>query len=145
MAANRDISQSPENEKLVHEIYNEYQKNNQIAHDEARASIANEFEISEEQAEVHPEMEDRFEQLRANANSNPGVTSINPNTGEPGPAIAPPRPIPPAAPQPAYQAPSQPYLNDVGTLENIIRANGFKVIQSASDYNQGIITLVISR
>lgn len=145
MAANRDISQSPENEKLVHEIYEQYQANNQIAHDEARASIANEFGISESEAEVHPEMEDRFEQLRANANSNPGISSVDPNTGVPGAAVAPPRPISPPSPQPAYQAPPQPYLNDVGAVENLIRANGFKVIQSASDYNQGIITLVISR
>ena len=147
MAANRDINQSPENEKLVQEIYEQYQANNQISHDKARASIANEFGISEEQAEVHPAMEDRFEQLRANANANPGVSSVNPNTGVPGAAVVPPRPIAqpiPAPPQPAY-APPQAYPNDAGTLENIIRANGFNILQSASDYNQGIITLVISR
>ena len=142
---NRDVTQSPENEKMVHEIYEEYQQNNQRVHDEARASIVREFGISEEEAEVHPAMEDRFEQLRANANANPGITSIDPNTGVPGVAVAPPRPIAPQPPQPAYHAPPQPYLNDVGTLDTIIRANGFNVLQSASDYSQGIITLVISR
>lgn len=144
---NRDVMQSPENEKMVHEIYDNYKKNNQKAHDEARASIVNEFGVSEEDAEAHPEMEDRFEQLRQNMSANSGVTSIDPNTGEPGSVIMPPRPIAapvPAPPQPAYAAP-QAYPNDVGTLENIIRASGFNVLQSASDYSQGIITLVISR
>jgi hypothetical protein len=145
---NRDVTQSAENEKMVHEIYEEYQQNNQRVHDEARASIVSEFGVSEEEAEVHPAMEDRFEQLRANANANPGITSIDPTTGVPGASVAPPRPIAqpvPAPPQPAYHAPVQTYSNDVGTLENIIRANGFNVLQSASDYSQGIITLVISR
>ena len=144
---NRDVMQSPENEKMVHEIYDNYKKNTQKAHDEARASIAKDFGIDEAEAEGHPEMEDRFQQVRQNMSPNSGVTSIDPNTGEPGTIIPPPRPIAPpvaAPPQPAY-APPQAYPNDVGTLENVIRASGFNVLQSASDYSQGIITLVISR
>ena len=143
--ANRDVTQSPENEKMVHEIYEEYQQKNQRMHDEARDSIVSEFGVSEKEAEVHPAMEDRFDQLRANANANPGITSIDPNTGVPGTSVPPPRPIASPPPQPAYHAPPPPYSNDGGTLENIIRANGFNVLQSASDYSQGIITLVISR
>ena len=155
MTQTRDVAQSPENEKLVHEIYRKHQENNQKAHNEARASIAAEFNLSEEEAEGHPEMEPRFDQLRANMSLNSGVTSVDPNTGEPGvrvartpapvPAAAPatvPTPAPAAAPNtfPTYTSPV-----DLATLENLIRSNGFTVLQSASDYSQGIITLVITR
>jgi hypothetical protein len=151
MTQTREVTQSPENEKLVHEIYRKHQENNQKAHDEARASIAAEFNLSEEEAEGHPEMEPRFEQLRANMTLNSGVTSVDPNTGEPGVRVAPvARPAPAPAPVPAATpaAASPPIYTsaaDIVTLENLIRSNGFTVLQSASDYSQGIITLVITR
>tara|TARA_R100000656_G_scaffold113306_2_gene85615 strand:- start:814 stop:1251 length:438 start_codon:yes stop_codon:yes gene_type:complete len=142
----REFMMQPEDEKLVHEIYEQYQKNNQTLHDQARTDIATKHQITEEEAEAHPEMEDRFEQLRANmAMQNSGVTSINPDTGEEG------KPVPKATPQyvPPVQTydppPSPPSTSDVFALENLVRNHGFKVLQSATDHAEGIITLVITR
>jgi hypothetical protein len=151
MSEMRNVVQSPEDEKLVRQIYQQHQELNQKAHDQARASIASEFNISEEEAEGHPDMEHKFEQLREKMTQNNGVISLDPNTGEPGTRIPAPTPMPVPAATPGYIAPTpvavQPPIptSDVVALENIVRANGYQVVQSASDYSQGIITLVISR
>jgi hypothetical protein len=151
MSEMRNVVQSPEDEKLVREIYQRHQENNQRAHDQARASIAAEFNISEEEAEGHPDMEQRFEQIREQMAHSNGVVSLDPNTGEPGAKIPISMPTPAPAAVPGYAAPAPVSVpppiptSDVVALENIVRANGYQVVQSASDYTQGIITLVISR
>ena len=143
----RDIVVPAQDEKLVHQLYEEYQQKNQSWHDQARAEIARDYNISEEEAEVHPEMEDRFNNIRnAVAENNGGLTSVDPTTGESGRRVAPPPAVAPVpAPVPPVQY--QEYITsaDVAVLENIVKTNGYKVVQSASDYTQGIITLVITR
>ena len=58
-----EVSITPEDQRKVSEIYNEYQRKNQEAHDEARRLIVEEYNITEEEAEGHPEMEDKFESI----------------------------------------------------------------------------------
>ena len=136
-----DVPISAEDQRTVSEMYENFQRKNQEAHDLARLQIAQENQISEEEAEAHSDMEGRFELLRAQQGS---ILSVNPDTGEPGsptPRIAHTRPPTP----PVGAPPIVPSLNDAAMIENVVRSQGFNVLQVASDYTQGIITLVISR
>tara|TARA_Y100000310_G_scaffold298022_1_gene331566 strand:+ start:4881 stop:5363 length:483 start_codon:yes stop_codon:yes gene_type:complete len=149
-------------QQQVSKMYDEYQRINQEAHDEARRQISAEYDVSEEEAERMPQMEERFEVLRrsatatvsANGGQNPApqIMSVNPGTGEPGtavprqvarpePSIYNPQPAA-AAPQatmwPASSGPSR-----VQIAEQALIAQGFTVVQSASDYESGVVSIVI--
>tara|TARA_R100000656_G_scaffold80242_1_gene58842 strand:+ start:409 stop:834 length:426 start_codon:yes stop_codon:yes gene_type:complete len=139
-----EVPISAEDQKTVSEMYENFQRRNQEAHDLARLQISQENQISEEEAEIHPDMEGRFELLRTQNGQQGSILSVNPDTGEPGsptPRIASARPPTP----PVGAPPIVPPLNDAAMVENVVRSQGFNVLQVASDYTQGIITLVISR
>ena len=141
-----EVPITPDDQRKVSEIYNEYQRRNQEAHDQARGMIAEEFNITEAEAEGHPDMEDRFEKLRSMAsngqNPNSSVASINRDTGEPGTPTPrlPTRPFvnPPAA-APQYSYPATP----LQTGEQLLTSQGFIIVESRNDYVNGLITFVV--
>ena len=141
-----EVPITPEDQRKVSEMYNEYQRKNQEAHDEARRLIVEEFNLTEEEAEGHPEMEDRFEKLRSMASNgqtpNSSVSSINRDTGEPGtpPPRLPTRPFvsPPAA-APQYSHATTP----LQTGEQLLTSQGFIIVESRNDYINGLITFVV--
>ena len=148
-----EIPISPEDQIKVSELYDAYQRRNQEAHDEARRTIAEDFNITEEEAEAHPEMEDRFEKLRAMASSrqNPtsSVSSINPNPGEPGspsPRTTPARPYidpPAAAPPNLSEFNAAPATSPLQMGEHVLSSQGFLIVESRNDYANGLITFVV--
>jgi hypothetical protein len=148
-----EIPITPEDQKKVSELYDAYQRRNQEAHDEARRTIVEDFNITEAEAEAHPEMEDRFEKLRSMASNgqNPisSVSSINPDTGEPGsPSPRPPaRPYvdPPAAapPPPSSGFNSAPATTPLQVGEHVLASQGFLIVESKNDYTNGLITFVV--
>ena len=141
-----DVNLTEEDRQAVSEVYNQYQENNQKAHDLARDQLAEEHGLDLEEAEAHPEMEQRFEAIRENMASK-GIVSIDPNTGEPGTRIPRPKPSPQAKPQ--FQVmgnpPQQGVDFEAGAIEQLLLANGLTILQSASDYTQGIITIVVTK
>ena len=141
-----EVSITPEDQRKVSEIYNEYQRKNQEAHDEARRLIVEEYNITEEEAEGHPEMEDKFETLRAMASNgqrpNSSVLSVNPTTGEPGtpaPRLPTRPPVSPPAAAPQYSHPTNPL--QLG--EHLLTSQGFVIVESRNDYINGLITFVV--
>jgi len=154
------VSLSEEEQQTVSRVYSDFQEGNQKAHDQARKSIAEEFDIEESEAETHPDMESKFETIR-NSMNNSDIVSVDPNTGEPGKAT--PRPKFAAnmaqATHPANMAqakfaanmgqakrpPPQGVGLDAGEIEQLLTTNGLTVLQSASDYTQGVITFVVTK
>lgn len=155
-----DITTSPEDERTVSEMYDNYQRLNQEAHDRARDQIMEAYEVTAEVAEGMPEIEERFNMIREEMSmaQNGQVQSVIPDTGEPGPPaarIAPARPpvrstgaaprlpqVPPpayapAAPQPVPASGRREYA------EQMLAQMGYDVLQSHCDYTEGLITLVI--
>jgi len=140
-----DVNLSEEDRQAVSAVYNKYQTSNQKAHDIARAQISEEFDIGEEEAEAHPEMEDRFETIRNNMNDS-GIVSVDPNTGEPGKKVPMPRPTPTVSPKFQPAAPSVRELEfSAGAIEYLLESKGLTVLQSASDYTQGVITFIVTK
>jgi len=136
------VTLTPEEERAVSKVYNDYQENNQKAHDIARAQIAEEFDIDEEEAETHPEMETKFETVRNNMN-NSDIVSIDPNTGEPGKKIPKPKVSSPKFANNMTQArvrPPQEVELDAGEIEQLLTNSGLTVLQS-----QGVITFVVTK
>ena len=141
------VTLSQEEERAVSKVYNDYQENNQKAHDMARTQIAKEYGIEESEAEVHPDMEDKFETIRNNMN-NSDIVSIDPNTGEPGKAVPRPKVSAPKFANNMTQArvrPPQEVELDAGEIEQLLTNSGLTVLQSASDYTQGVITFVVTK
>jgi len=141
------VSLSVEEQQVVSKVYSEFQENNQKAHDQARKSIAEEHDIEESEAEVHPDMESKFETIR-NSMNNADVASIDPSTGEPGRQASRPKVSPPKFTNKMAQAkmPSPQGVElDAGEIEQLLISNGLTVLQSASDYTQGVITFVVTK
>ena len=141
------VSLSAEEQQAVSKVYSEFQENNQKAHDQARKSISEEYDIEESEAEVHPDMESKFETIR-NSMNNADVASIDPNTGEPGGQAPRPKVSPPRFTNKMAQAkmPSPQGVElDAGEIEQLLISNGLTVLQSASDYTQGVITFVVTK
>lgn len=136
------VSLSVEEQQAVSKVYNQYQENNQKAHDQARKSIAEEHDIEESEAEVHPDMESKFETIR-NSMNNSDIASVDPNTGEPGRQV--PRPKFTNKMAQAKMSPPQEVELDAGEIEQLLISNGLTVLQSASDYTQGVITFVVTK
>jgi hypothetical protein len=136
------VSLSAEEQQAVSKVYSEFQENNQKAHDQARKSISEEFDIEESEAEVHPDMESKFETIR-NSMNNADVASIDPNTGEPGRQA--PRPKFTNKMAQAKMPSPQGVELDAGEIEQLLISNGLTVLQSASDYTQGVITFVVTK
>ena len=136
------VSLSAEEQQAVSKVYNEYQENNQKAHDQARKSISEEYDIEESEAEVHPDMESKFETIR-NSMNNSDIASVDPNTGEPGRQV--PRPKFTNKMAQAKMPPPQGVELDAGEIEQLLISNGLTVLQSASDYTQGVITFVVTK
>jgi hypothetical protein len=136
------VSLSVEEQQAVSKVYNEYQENNQKAHDQARKSISEEHDIEESEAEVHPDMESKFETIR-NSMNNSDIASVDPNTGEPGRQT--PRPKFTNKMAQAKMPPPQEVELDAGEIEQLLISNGLTVLQSASDYTQGVITFVVTK
>jgi hypothetical protein len=136
------VSLSEEEQQTVSRVYSDFQENNQKAHDQARKSIAEEFDIEESEAETHPDMESKFETIR-NSMNNSDIVSVDPNTGEPGKAT--PRPKFAANMAQAKRPPPQGVGLDAGEIEQLLTTNGLTVLQSASDYTQGVITFVVTK
>jgi hypothetical protein len=142
-----DVALTTEEQRTISKIYDKYQEENRAAHDLAREQIAIENDIEEEEAEAHPEMEGRFNEIRGQVSQDQnGVTSIDPNTGEPGQRIAKPRPKKAKrVPQQRVQRELAPeYVFEVNEIETLLSNSGYVILQSATDYTQGIITLVVS-
>lgn len=81
--------------------------------------------------------------------NNSDIVSVDPNTGEPGKPL--PRPKV-AAPKfannmaQAYGGPQPQGVElDAGQIEQLLINNGLTVLQSASDYTQGVITFVVTK
>tara|TARA_R110000787_G_scaffold211147_1_gene320881 strand:+ start:3268 stop:3690 length:423 start_codon:yes stop_codon:yes gene_type:complete len=136
------VSLSEEEQQTVSRVYSDFQEDNQKAHDQARKSIAEEFDIEESEAETHPDMESKFETIR-NSMNNSDIVSVDPNTGEPGKAT--PRPKFAANMAQAKRPPPQGVGLDAGEIEQLLTTNGLTVLQSASDYTQGVITFVVTK
>tara|TARA_R110002167_G_C12560647_1_gene641755 strand:- start:182 stop:604 length:423 start_codon:yes stop_codon:yes gene_type:complete len=136
------VSLSEEEQQTVSRVYSDFQEGNQKAHDQARKSIAEEFDIEESEAETHPDMESKFETIR-NSMNNSDIVSVDPNTGEPGKAT--PRPKFAANMAQAKRPPPQGVGLDAGEIEQLLTTNGLTVLQSASDYTQGVITFVVTK
>ena len=141
------VSLSAEEQQAVSKVYSEFQENNQKAHDQARKSIAEEFDIEESEAEIHPDMESKFETIR-NSMNNSDIVSVDPNTGEPGKQTPRPKVAAPKFANNMAQAkmpPPQGVELDAGEIEQLLINNGLTVLQSASDYTQGVITFVVTK
>ena len=136
------VSLSEEEQQTVSRVYSDFQEDNQKAHDQARKSIAEEFDIEESEAETHPDMESKFETIR-NSMNNSDIVSVDPNTGEPGKAT--PRPKFAANMAQAKRPPPQGVGLDAGEIEQLLTTNGLSVLQSASDYTHGVLTLVVTK
>ena len=136
------VSLSAEEQQAVSKVYSEFQENNQKAHDQARKSIAEEFDIEESEAEIHPDMESKFETIR-NSMNNSDIASVDPNTGEPGRQV--PRPKFTNKMAQAKMPSPQGVELDAGEIEQLLISNGLTVLQSASDYTQGVITFVVTK
>ena len=92
-------------------------------------------------------MEERFNEIRGQVSQDQnGVTSVDPNTGEPGQRIAKPKPKrAKRVPQQRVQRELAPeYVFEVNEIETLLSNSGYTILQSATDYTQGIITLVVS-
>jgi len=138
-----DVALTAEEQRTISKIYDKYQEENRAAHDLARKQLAIENNIEEEEAEAHPEMEERFNEIRGQVSQDQnGVISIDPNTGEPGQRIAKPRPK--KAKRVAQRELAPKYVFEVSEIETLLSDNGYVILQSATDYTQGIITLVVS-
>ena len=138
-----DVALTAEEQRTISKIYDKYQEENRAAHDLARKQLAIENDIEEEEAEAHPEMEERFNEIRGQVSQDQnGVISIDPNTGEPGQRIAKPRPK--KAKRVAQRELAPKYVFEVSEIETLLSDNGYVILQSATDYTQGIITLVVS-
>jgi len=136
------VSLSAEEQQAVSKVYSEFQENNQKAHDQARKSISEEYDIEESEAEVHPDMESKFETIR-NSMNNSDIASVDPNTGEPGRQV--PRPKFTNKMAQAKMPSPQGVELDAGEIEQLLISNGLTVLQSASDYTQGVITFVVTK
>ena len=142
-----DVALTAEEQQTISKIYDKYQEGNRSAHDLARKELATEHDIDEEEAEAHPDMEERFDRIRDQVSKDQnGVISIDPNTGEPGQKIAKPRPKKvKRVPQQQVQRELAPtYVFEVNEIETLLSDTGYVILQSATDYTQGIITLVVS-
>ena len=142
-----DVALTAEEQRTISKIYDKYQEENRTAHDLARKQLAIENDIEEEEAEAHPEMEERFNEIRGQVSQDQnGVTSVDPNTGEPGQRIAKPKPKrAKRVPQQRVQRELAPeYVFEVNEIETLLSNSGYTILQSATDYTQGIITLVVS-
>ena len=136
------VSLSAEEQQAVSKVYSEFQENNQKAHDQARKSISEEYDIEESEAEDHPDMESKFETIR-NSMNNSDIASVDPNTGEPGRQV--PRPKFTNKMAQAKMPSPQGVELDAGEIEQLLISNGLTVLQSASDYTQGVITFVVTK
>ena len=142
-----DVALTAEEQRTISKIYDKYQEENRTAHDLARKQLAIENDIEEEEAEAHPEMEERFNEIRGQVSQDQnGVTSIDPNTGEPGQKIAKPRPkkAKRVSQQRVQRGLAPEYVFEVNEIETLLSNSGYTILQSATDYTQGIITLVVS-
>ena len=75
--------------------------------------------------------------------NNSDIASVDPNTGEPGRQV--PRPKFTNKMAQAKMSPPQEVELDAGEIEQLLISNGLTVLQSASDYTQGVITFVVTK